>query len=253
MTAFVRCDLAMLFKPSLQAALGFSLLVFASLGFAQSLQIGRAVDSPLADIAERVMTEAGRRAGIAMQFQKMPLVRSISMVSDGELDGDLMRIEGIENGLPNLLRLSVSHIPAELAAYGHSAEFESRSRDELRTMKFGIPKGVPVLRKYTDGLQVTETQTYVTLFDMLSASRFDVVLMSHIDAEVALRERPAKDVVRWPRYWASEPLYFVLNRQHADLVARLERVLKEMQREGLPKKFQADALRKYDIKPLLPI
>ncbi|APW38179.1 hypothetical protein RD110_14035 [Rhodoferax koreense] len=229
-------------------------IVHLSNGAAQELlQIGRAIDSPLSDIAERVITEAGRRAGIAMQFQRMPLTRSIGLVSDGELDGDLMRIDGIDRNDPNLLRLSVSHVTAEVAAYGHSAGFEGRGRDDLRLMRFGIPKGVAVLRKYTEGLQVTETQTNATLFDMLSAGRFDVVLMTHVDAEVALRERPVPGVVRWPHAWASEPLYFVLHRRHAEVGARLERALREMQREGLPRKYYVEGLKHYDIKPFAPL
>ncbi|MDB5847893.1 MAG: hypothetical protein JWP29_1645 [Rhodoferax sp.] len=226
------------------------LLISAAPARGETLQIGRAANSALADIAETVVDEAGRRAGVQFVYQKMPLPRSISIANEGELDGDLMRIRSVAVQYPQLMLVPTSIIAADLGVYGTAGTLQQSSRADIETMTIGIPRGVPVLRKYTQGLQVVEAQNYASLFEMLRAHRFDVVVMTQVDADAVLKAQAFDGLMRWPYAWATEPLYFLLNRKHAEIAARLDRALATMAREGLIRKYYLDGLRKNNIDPL---
>ena len=70
------------------------LVALAPLQAQEMLQIGRTdLNSPLSDIAERVVTEALRRSGLRAQFNAMPLQRSIALVNDAAHSYDLNLFE----------------------------------------------------------------------------------------------------------------------------------------------------------------
>ncbi|MDB5848637.1 MAG: hypothetical protein JWP29_2389 [Rhodoferax sp.] len=209
---------------------------------AQPLQIGRTPESTLGDVAERVMLEAGRRTGIAMQFRKLPLQRSLPMADSGEFDGDLMRARYIDPLFANVVRLRVPVITVDFAAYGGDEGIRSIGRDALRQRSFGVPKGMLSAQKSVEGLRASEGQSFSALFDMLQAKRFDVAILPYVEAEIEIRQKKLTQVFVWPHTWASDPTYFTLNRKHMNLVAPLEQALAQMEKEGLIDRYYAEML-----------
>jgi ABC-type amino acid transport substrate-binding protein len=218
---------------------------------AQTLQVSRFANSAMQDLAERVMREASRRTNIPMQFTNVPLQRGLPMADSGELDADIMRPRYIDGQFPNLIRLRVPVIVIDYAAYGRLPAVKTMAREELRRMTFGIPKGMVAAQKLTEGLKVSEGQSFAALFEMLGASRFDIAVLPYVEAEVQVRQsNMASSVYVWPQYWGSEPLFFVLNRKHQALVAPLEQALTQMEREGVIGKYYAEMLKARNIEPL---
>jgi polar amino acid transport system substrate-binding protein len=217
---------------------------------AQALQVSRFSNSTMQDLAERVMQEASKRAGVPMQFHNVPLQRGLPMADSGELDADIMRPKYIDGRFPNLVRLTVPVITIDYAAYGRIPSVRNMSRDEMRQLSFGIPKGMMAAQKLVEGLKSSEGQSFTALFEMLNAGRFDVAVLPYVDAETEIRQNKVPTVYVWPQYWGSEPLYFVLNKKHQALVAPLEQALAQMEREGLIRKYNAEMLKSKGIEAL---
>ena len=51
-----------------------------------------------------ILREAYRRLGIALEIRKLPAERALRMASDGQLDGEVQRIDAVKRTHPNLVQ-----------------------------------------------------------------------------------------------------------------------------------------------------
>jgi polar amino acid transport system substrate-binding protein len=221
----------------------------------QVLTIGRVgldFESPLSDIAEEVMREASRRAGIELVFRRLPVLRSAEMANDGETDGDLARIVDVVARYPNLILVPTPISKFTVAIYAATPEITKMTRAEIRQLKIGTIRGVFTVIKHSRGLTVTDTLGTNSALDMLGAGRFDAAMLDLLDTETFIAKNHVTGLYRWPHAWAVEPMYLLLNRKHAALVPRLNEALLQMKREGLIDKAFSDTLRRHRIEPLKP-
>jgi len=247
-----RKPLILLFTKLLVALVGFLMLVPAQAQ--QLLQVGRTdLDSPLSDVAQRVVTEALRRAGLRAQFNSMPLQRSIALVNDGALDADLMRITDAAKQFPNLLSVPTPVAMVHVALYGRDAKQINLPRADIAKLNVGLPRGILLLVKNSAGMSVSDSQTNYKALDMLRNDRFEIAMLVHIDAELEIAKNNFTGLARRANYWASEPLYFQLNKKHQTLVPKINAALQEMQAEGLIAKYYEEGLQKINVKPLKPV
>nr|WP_315186587.1 transporter substrate-binding domain-containing protein [uncultured Albidiferax sp.] len=219
----------------------------------QVLQIGRVdVPSPLAAVAEGVMKEAFKRSGLSAEFKGMPLARSIIMADEGRLDGELVRIADAVKTYPNLVAVPTPVVWLDVGIYSLDEKLVHLPRAELRAHTVGVTRGTLILTKYSQGMHVTDAHNVAAALDMLTHGRFDIAMMIYIDGELGIARQQLQGIYRRPRYWASEPLYFYLNKKHAALVPRINTALQAMQKEGLLKKAFQDKLAELGITPLQP-
>jgi polar amino acid transport system substrate-binding protein len=228
-------------------------LFLATVQAQQVLQVGRTdVPSPLSDIVQRVIAEALQRCGLSAQYNKMPLLRSIAMTNDGALDADLLRIADAAKQYPNLISVPTPVAVTNVALYGRDAKQVNLPRAEIAKLKVGLTRGTLILTKNSEGMTVIDTQTVGTTFEMLKNNRFDIAMMIHIDAELEIAKNYPDGFARRTSYWATEPVYFHLNKKHQALVPKINAALQEMQKEGLISKYFEEGLQKINIKPLKP-
>lgn len=219
----------------------------------QVLQIGRVeFPSPLSDIAELVVKEAFKRSGLQAEFKRLPLSRSVAMANEGSIDGELMRISDAVKNFPDLVPVPTPVVMADVALYSMNEAVVNLPRAEQRKRKVGLTRGTLILTKHSQGMDITDTQTISTAFEMLANQRFEMIMMVFLDAELEVARRGLQNVHRRPRYWASEPLYFYLHKTHAALVPRINTAMLAMQKEGLVQKIYRDKLTELGITPLLP-
>lgn len=229
-------------------------LVGASLASAQQvLQIGRTeFPSPLSDVVERVVSEALSRRGLSAQFNKMPLMRSINMSNEGELDGDLLRIADATRNFRNLVAVPTVVAMTHVALYANDPVTVNLPRKEIAKLKVGLTRGTLVLVKHSEGMSVTDTQSLGTTLEMLKNKRFDIAMMIYVDTELEIAKNNLTGFARRNNYWASEPVYLHLNKKHNALIPTINSALQEMQREGLISKYYAEGMRKIGVKDLAP-
>jgi polar amino acid transport system substrate-binding protein len=220
---------------------------------APSLVIGRVNSlSPLADISARIVREAFERAGLTVEFRPLPLIRSIEMANDGEIDGDLMRIETVAAAYPNLMMVPIAINRVDLAIYGIAPRISGLTRSEIRLMRVGVRRGNFVVARHSAGLSTIEAQTPEATFDMVRSGRVGVAIATHVDTEAHIADGSVSGVQAWPCVWASELLSLLLNRRHRDQVPRIEGALRQMSREGLIDRYYVEELRSRRIVPLRP-
>lgn len=215
------------------------------------LVIGR-VDTPslVADISEQVLREAFRRLGVGIEFKRLPLPRAVEAANDGDIDGDANRIGDAVRRYRNLIVVPTPINQVEVAIYGATPAVAALTRADIGKLRVGIARGTLVLSKYSQGMAVTDVQSMAGISQMVLSGRVDVAMAIYLDTEERIREGRAAQIYLWPHLWAAEPLYFVLHKRHADLVAPLNDVLLLMQREGLIEQYYRDGLQRSGVRPL---
>jgi len=220
---------------------------------APALRIGRTdYTSVLTDIEERILREALNRISAACEFVRLPLLRLIEMANDGAVDADIGRIPEVARRFPNLLMVPTPTCQSEVAVYGATPEFATLTRSAIKGMRIGIVRGVFILEKYTQGMNLVVVQDFVALMNMLMERRIDAAIAIYLDTEVQLRGKAIPGLVRWPYLWAAEPLHCLVHKRHAELVPKLDAALARMTQAGLTRRYYLDGLQSIGAAPLRP-
>jgi len=240
-----------------RALVAATLMASALPGLAQTkspaIRIGRTdYTSILTDIEERVLSGALKRIGVACDFVRLPLLRLIEMANDGAVDADIGRIPEVAKRFPNLIMVPTQTCKSEVAVYGAMPDFAARTRSAIKGMRIGIVRGVFILEKYTQGMNLVVVQDFAALMNMLMERRVDAAVAIYLDTEIQLRNKVIPGLVRWPYLWAAEPLHCLVHKRHAELVPKLDASLAQMTKEGLNRRYYLEGLKSIGIEPLLP-
>ena len=243
--------------PLRRALVAAALAVPAVAGLAQvkppAIRIGRTdYTSILVDIEERILNDAFKRIGVAFDFVRLPLLRLIEMANDGAVDADIGRIPEVAQRFPNLVMVPTPNCNSEVAVYGAMPDFATVTRSAIKGMRIGIVRGVFILDKYTQGMNLVVVQDFAALMNMLMERRIDAAVAIYLDTELQLRKKVIPGLVRWPYLWAAEPLHCLVHKRHAELVPRLDAALAQMTKAGLTRRYYLEGLRSIGAAPLRP-
>lgn len=202
----------------------------AHAGTPQTVVLSRIVDETLADAAYSILAEAYRRLHVPMRAKELPAERSLAYANAGTTDGELMRVAGIEADYPNLVRVKVPLVHAQMQAFTTGRRFSVDGWQSLQPYRLCVRNGIRIVMQHTAGMRREITNSDLQLLTMLRAGRCQVAILNryswleidrlHMGPLRAL-DPPLTDT----------PLYHYLNKRHAALVPRLEATLREMQRD----------------------
>lgn len=179
----------------------------------------------------RILHEAYRRLGIEAREQFLPHERSLRHADNGETDGDVMRMAGLEASYPGLVRVPEPLVSFDAVAFTTGFTFKVDGWDSLRPYTICIARGMKMAERNTEGFNRMLANSADQLLAMLRHDRCQVGVMgpaSWLEID-RLKAGPLKALE--PPI-ASIPLYHYVNRRHADLAPRLAEVLRQMRRDG---------------------
>ncbi|WP_338669219.1 hypothetical protein [Pseudodesulfovibrio methanolicus] len=174
------------------------------------------------------------RAGLLVEFVPLPEKRSLVLAAEGEINGDVGRIYGLEKKFPTLVRVDVRLLDLFDAAYVVKGQDVGGYRPELlQSLRVEAVRGVLWAEKAMAGLPLEKVNNYEILFRMLLEGRIDLALAGQPSAEAIFR----KDKARYARIRRLDPpvyelpLYHYLNVKNTDIVPKLEKALRELYAE----------------------
>ncbi|MBF0329187.1 MAG: transporter substrate-binding domain-containing protein [Nitrospirae bacterium] len=221
---------------------------FAQPALSQTIVLNTANDPPNSTddhtgICERVMTEAFRRIGIKLKIVDLPSERALINANEGIEDGNFARVEGLEKLYPNLIRISETITTFEFVAFSKKASFKTLGWDSLRPYNIGIITGWKILENNIAGVKsLTKVRDEKLLFNLLLSEKADVVVYDRMQGKFVLKQLGAKDIKILQPPLAVKGMYPYLHKRHADLVPKLEQVLRTMKKDGTFKKIVGEVL-----------
>ena len=184
------------------------------------------------DAAAEIIRQAYGKLEIEIDYQTLPAERALYMSNDGQVDGELVRIEGIENKYPNLIRVPFSHVTADQMAFARDASIRIDGWESLRPYAIAFHRGYKVAEHNTEGMNRIHTKDDAHAFNLLEQGRVDIVIANRYTGDQVIRESGIMNVAMLMPPVQRDPLYHYLHVRHRDLVKKVTKVLKEMERNG---------------------
>lgn len=205
-------------------------------------------EATIQNISELVLIEAYRKIGYDIKVDRIPNARCLIESNDGQYDGEVSRIKGINKKFSNLIRVPVSVNFLEGYAFSKNKDLKITSWEDLRQYKVLCVKGVKVVEKYLDKLNIVYTN--VTFFTqavkLLQDGRYDVAVLPRYNGACAIREAKITDVGPVGSPLIKIKLYHYLHKKNADIVTRIQVALVDMEKNGRIAEIRAKYMKKHN-------
>ena len=146
------------------------------LGAQDTVRIAGVEQSVDRETANTIVGEAYRRIGVEMEVEWLDGPEALEASNSGELDGELQRIDGITRTWPNLVQVGIPINYLEGTAFSKNHSFLVGGWSSLEPYALGIVEGLAFAEQGTQGMNVTVTDSYDSLFDMLDQGQIDVAV-----------------------------------------------------------------------------
>lgn len=194
-------------------------------------------------ICDLLVTEAFRRLNLVAVVEHLPAERSLLLANEGVMDGDLMRVPGLDAAFPNLVRVPESLVQFEFVAFAKDATSEAVSWESLKQRQVGLVRGWKILEEHTRTFPfVTRVSTPGLVFALLDSGRADAVLYERLSGQFQLESMGIFGVQAMEPPIEKRGMFLYLHRRHELRVPDILRVLQDMKTDGTYKRLATTAL-----------
>jgi polar amino acid transport system substrate-binding protein len=187
----------------------------------------------LHDLFDHILSEAYARLGYEIELQGYPAERALLMANDGLVDGEAGRASQVERYYPNLIRvptpLYVSRVVVLTTEEGIDP---ARGWGQFENRRTCIRNGYKFLESRVRGENRHMVSSYEKMVDLLRNKRVEVGFAEYFDILPTLDKVGMDGMRMLGEPMAVNPMYHYLNRRHADLVPKIDAVLRDMAAEG---------------------
>ncbi|MEY4753998.1 MAG: hypothetical protein RJA44_1673 [Pseudomonadota bacterium] len=192
-------------------------------------------NSPLVRQALRLLSEeAFRRTGLELRLVSMPSARSLQAANAGEVDGEGLRIGGLDKQYPDLIQIPERYVGDTYVAFARDASIRlDQGWASLEPYRISYITGWKVFEaNATRARSITPVETAEQMFRMLDAGRIDLALYTLVDGEALIRSLGLSSLGAARPVLKEVDMYLYLHRRHADLVPQIARALRDMKADG---------------------
>jgi polar amino acid transport system substrate-binding protein len=188
-----------------------------------------------AGVASEILQEAYQQLGIEVVIESVPQARSLILSNDGEIDGEIARIAGLEAQYPNLVMVPVVLIEQEGMAFTRQDKaFLLNGWDSMQPYSIVYMNGVKWSEEGTQGMdRVVMVTQPEQMFQMLEMGRADVALAPRLSGTLVIKQLGYTDIQPLEPPLIVNKLYHYLNIKHsAVLLPQITAVLEKMEASG---------------------
>jgi polar amino acid transport system substrate-binding protein len=183
-------------------------------------------------LMNQLVAEAFRRVGIEIRVVQMPGERALQTSNAGNVDGDAFRVMGLQDHYNNLIPTTESIFDMNFSAFTLSPMSTENSWDDISKLRIGIVRGYKILEFQSQGMNVTQVNDQLSMFNMLLVGRIDVAVTSKQIGLDALRRNGITGLVLNEPPILVMPLFIYLHKKHEALVPLLTQAVKDMKADG---------------------
>lgn len=178
--------------------------------------------------------EAFRRADLQVQFDSNPSSRSLDLANEGQLDGEGLRVAGLEQQYPNLVAIPERFIGISFVGFARNPAIKlEQGWASLKPLRVAFINGWKLYEANTAGVQsLTKVEQAEQLFKMLEADRIDVALYTLADGNAIIKRLGAAGIAALTPSLRDADMFLYLNKKHQAHVPRIAKALKDMKADG---------------------
>ena len=163
------------------AALFLGIIILPIPLFAQQpLVITVVTSGTFTNAGKTILQEAYNRVGVPIEFVNYPGERALILSNDGVTDGELFRIDNMNEKYPNLVKVPVSYIPDEAVVFS-KLNFAVDGWKSLKSYKIGVRRGNKFVEYNTEDMQRYFAKGEKQKFEMLALDRVEIVVTNRLE------------------------------------------------------------------------
>ncbi len=178
--------------------------------------------------------EACSRIGVGIKLVSLPSERSLQAANQGEVDGEGLRVAGLEETYPNLLRVPERFIGISFVAFASNPAITlTEGWASLKPHRVAFINGWKMFETHATGARVVhKLDKAEQLFQMLAAGRIDLALYTLADGLALVRQLGLSGIAPLTPALRDVDMFLYLHQRHQSLVPRLAAALREMKTDG---------------------
>lgn len=186
------------------------------------------------DIGKMVLPKIYQKLGIKVSIASLPARKAENELSLGFNDGEVLRIHSYGNNNERVVRVPTPYYKVHTMVFTHkNDDIVVNDIDALKNYRVAVVKGV----KHTDTLtqfagSVVVLQNSNQILKLLDQGKVDIALTNTIDGMVTIQKLGLKNVEAALTPLATEELYHYMHKSHADMVPKVDKVIRDMIASG---------------------
>ena len=182
---------------------------------------------------EQITREVFRRAGAEFKLVRLPPERGLRAANEGQIDGELVRVAGLDAIYPDLVRVPESHVTWRFSAFTRRQDINMAGTLRLDAYAVGIQRGSKILEATATGArEIIYAHDRTQLFRLLEHNRVDMVFYSELMGLEHIRAGRLEDVKLLQPPLATREMFIYLHRRHSWLVPALAAALRSVKADG---------------------
>lgn len=195
-------------------------------------------------VADLIVLEVLKREGISGTILYAPSERSLINANEGVVDGEFLRIAGLESNYKNLVMVPEYICENEFAAFSKTP-LNVSDWSSLNPYNVGFITGWKILEtNITSARSITKVKNDQALFDLLLNDRADLVVFERLRGEAYLKANRIHGVKVNLPVLAKRKMYLYLHSRNAHMVPRLAKALRKMKQDGTVRRISDSVLGK---------
>ena len=181
-----------------------------------------------------LLSEAVRHIGYQLVRVQLPAERALRDVNKGKLDGEYIRVDGMENKYTNLVRVNEKIMDLDFVAFSHQSLELKDGWAALEPYNVSFLSGWKIIEaNIPKDTRINKVSSPQQLFHMLYKRRTEVIVYERWAGLNILTNDPNyRDIrVHMPPL-ATSHMYCYLNKKHADLAEKLAQAIAELKANG---------------------
>lgn len=196
----------------------------------------------MTEINSLILKEVYKRLGINIIIKQYPAERALHLANNGEVDGDLIRRAVVVKLAPNLLQIPTALYQGRATAFSKNKNIVLSSWKSLKPYRIAIMRGHKIAEVNTREFNPEIINTPEALFYFLQKDRADIVIYPYIPAMAYLKKMEFTSIYPLSESLDKVPLYHFLHKKHANLIPKVDKIIQEIVKEGLPEKITQQVL-----------
>lgn len=191
-----------------------------------------------AGFMDEISKEAFRRIGYQLKTIRLPAARGLVNANRGIIDGEMSRVQGIENSYKNLVRVPEKIMDWSFVGFSRQTITLENGWEDLSNKSVAYIGGwKPFEKNVPDTAEINIINNTENLFNLLRRKRIDIVLYECWGGHYTLHKMKIKGVQVHEKPLAVKKMFIYLHKKHQALVPLLANEIMKMKQDGSYKKL----------------
>jgi ABC-type amino acid transport substrate-binding protein len=189
-------------------------------------------EHPMAQVAARILPDAYRDIGYAVEIQEMPPERALRALDEGTADAYIFADDEFFTQHKGAVKVREQIGDDDIVVFTKYRDLKVKNWDSLKPYTIGYQIGMAIVERNIVDFNTEPSQNPPQVFQKLSADRSDVAVMPQGVGLVMMEMLNMTDISLIEPPLERVPLYHVLGSKNASLAPKLAAALARMNKSG---------------------